>query len=196
MTRLFALLLAVLVAAAAPLAPAAAQQPPGLGLSFAGKGVMTLDVAEIEVVDEYVPPMKEPNVEHLLPVTPSDAVRLWVQDRLKAGGGSGRARIVIRTASVKETELERTGGIRGWFTKDQSERYEGRLDVEVQVDRPAQGFAGSASVSVTRSTTVAEDVSLAEREKAMLDLVRAMATDLDAQLDAAIRANLFSALIL
>ncbi|ACI99853.1 hypothetical protein [Rhodospirillum centenum] len=190
-----ALLLALLLAVALPSGPAAAQQT-GPGLSFAEKGAITLDVAEIEVVNEYVPPLKEPNVEHLLPVTPADTVRLWVQDRLKAGGGSGRARVVIRDASVVEAELERTTGIRGWFTKDQSERYEGKLAVEVLVERPAQGFSGAASVAVARSTTVAEDVSLAEREKAMLDLVRAMAADLDAQLDAAIRANLFPAIIL
>lgn len=169
-----------------------AQQRQAQGFSFQQQGPIMLDVAEIEVVDDYTAPMKEPNVEHLIPMSPADAVRLWAADRLKADGTVGRARVVIRDAAVKEVPLQRTEGVRGWFTKDQSERYEGTLSVEVQVEGPG-GYTGFTSVAVARSTTVPEDVSLAEREKAMLALVQSMAADLDAQLDAAIKSNLFRA---
>ncbi|HYC04018.1 MAG TPA: hypothetical protein VED40_12015 [Azospirillaceae bacterium] len=179
----------------APLAvPAAAQQAPGFG--FTQGEPIVLDVAEIEVSNDYAPPMKEPNVEHMVPVTPAESVRLWVQDRLKAGGSSGRARVVIRRASVVEVPLERTGGIKGWFTKDQSERYEGRLEVEVHVDQPGRRFNGYTTASVVRTTSVAEDVSVAERERTWLTLVREMAQDLDQQLTAGIKANLSPVMIL
>ncbi|HYE49170.1 MAG TPA: hypothetical protein VEB20_06260 [Azospirillaceae bacterium] len=173
--------------------PAAAQAP---GFGFAGQEPILLDVAEIEVVNEYTAPLKDPNIEHQIAVTPAESVRLWVQDRLRAGGSAGRARVVIRQASVVEVPLERTGGVRGWFTKDQSERYEGRLEVEIQVEQPGKGFSGYTSAAVTRSTTVAEDVSVAEREKVWLTLVRDMARDLDERLTAGIKANLSPVTIL
>lgn len=185
-----ALLLAAAIAALAPTAVAQQAAPQGFG--FQQKGAITLDVATVDVVDAYAEPMREPNVEHLLAVSPSDAVRLWAADRLKAGGGTGRAQVIIRDAAVKEVPLQRTEGVRGWFTKDQSERYDASLTVEVRVDGPG-GYSGFTTVVVGRSTTVPEDVSLAEREKAMLALVQALAADLDAKLDEAIRTNLFRA---
>jgi hypothetical protein len=173
--------------------PALAQ---GGALDFTAKDPITLDVASIEVESEYVAPMKDPNVDHLITITPSDAVRLWASQRLKAGGSQGRARVVIRDASVKEKELERTTGIKGWFTKDQSEQYDGRIQVDILVEGTARGFTGSASATVARSTSVPEDVSLAERDKTMLTLVRELATDLDSQLEPAIKANLFPVVII
>ncbi|WP_119677321.1 hypothetical protein [Indioceanicola profundi] len=186
MRRLLAPFLFLLVAM-----PALAQTA---GFGVADKQPITLDVASIEVDDQYVPPMRDPHVEHVIPVSPAEAVRLWTQDRLRAGGSQGTARVVIRNASVMEEPLERTGGIRGWFTKDQSERYTGRLQVEIVVENG--GFQGTATTNVARSTTVPEDVSLAEREKVMLELVRNLARDLDSQLEPAIRQHLFPVLIL
>ncbi|MDG5496878.1 hypothetical protein [Niveispirillum sp. BGYR6] len=173
--------------------PALAQ---GGALDLSMKDPITLDVASIEVESEYVAPMKEPNVDHLITITPSDAVRLWASQRLKAGGSQGRARVVIRDASVREKELPRTTGIKGWFTKDQSEEYDGRLQVDIIVEGSARGFSGSVSATVTRSTSVREDVSLAERDKTMLAMVKEMAADLDRQMEPAIKSNLFPVVII
>ncbi|SNR89060.1 hypothetical protein SAMN05880556_101370 [Azospirillum sp. RU38E] len=173
--------------------PALAQ---GGALDLSAKDPITLDVASIEVESEYVAPMKEPNVDHLITITPSDAVRLWASQRLKAGGSQGRARVVIRDASVREKELPRTTGIKGWFTKDQSEEYDGKLQVDIIVEGTARGFSGSVSATVTRSTSVREDVSLAERDKTMLAMVKEMAADLDRQMDPAIKSNLFPVVII
>lgn len=186
---LFALPLLMLLA---PLS-AAAQSA---GFDFGGKAPILLDVATIDVESTYTPPMRDPYVDHLIPVTPTDAVRLWVTARLKAGGTQGRARVIIHDASVKEQALERTSGVKGWFTKDQSEKYEGKIQVEIVVDGTSRGFGGSASALVGRSTTVEEDVSLAEREKTMLALVRDLAADLDSQVDPAIRSSLFPVVII
>lgn len=173
--------------------PALAQ---GGALDLSAKDPITLDVASIEVESDYVAPMKEPNVDHLITITPSDAVRLWASQRLKAGGSQGRARVVIRDASVREKELPRTTGIKGWFTKDQSEEYDGRLQVDIIVEGTVRGFSGSVSATVTRSTSVREDVSLAERDKTMLAMVKEMAADLDRQMDPAIKSNLFPVVII
>jgi hypothetical protein len=189
----FVALLPAVLMLTGPLQAGAGGSPQGF--SFAAKGTITLDVAQIEVISPYTPPLAAPHVEHRIAVSPSDAVRLWTADRLKAGGQNGTARIIIRDASVKETSLPRTEGVRGWFTKDQSEQYEGRLTVEIQVSKP-NGFSGTVTASTSRSTSVAEDVSLAEREQAMLALVQGLIADLDSQLDPEIKATLFPVVIL
>jgi len=185
--RAFLLLAALLL----PTGVTLAQQP---GFSFADSPPIALDVARIEVEVAYVPPMQDPHVDHVLAVTPTDAVRLWAQSRLKAVGSEGTATVIVRQASVVEKPLERTGGVRGWFTQDQSERYDGTLQVEVVAQHPGRGFQASASAAVSSSTSVAEDVTLAEREKTMLSLVQAMARELDSRMVPAIR-NYFGPLI-
>lgn len=172
--------------------PAAAQSI----VDFSGREPIVLDVASIEVESQYVAPMAPPNIDHELPLTPSDAVRLWASTRLKAGGPQGKARVIIKDASVKEIDLDRTKGIKGWFTKDQSQKYEGKFAVDIVIEGTARGFSGSVSAAVARSTTVAEDVTLAQREKTMTDLVRDMAGDLDVELDKSIRANMFPVIII
>jgi hypothetical protein len=187
-------LLALVVAA--PLLPALPVLAQSAGVDFTNREPIVLDVASIEVESPYVPPMKPPNVDHLLTLSPSDAVRLWASSRLKAGGTQGRARVIIQDASVKEQDLERTTGIKGWFTKDQSQKYEGRLQVEIIVDGTARGASGRVSAKVTRATTVAEDVTLDEREKTMQALVSDLAGDLDTELDKSIRANMFPVILI
>lgn len=182
-------------ALAAPLLtalPVAAQS----ALDFPSREPIMLDVANIEVESQYAAPLKAPNIEHELPLTPSDAVRLWASERLKAGGTQGKARVIIKEASVREIDLDRTKGFKGWFTKDQSQKYEGKLQVDIVVEGTSRGFNGSVSAAVARSTTVAEDVTLAQREKTIGDLVHDLAGNLDVELDKSIRANLFSVIIL
>lgn len=183
----FALTVPVLVAL-----PATGQS----ALDFANREPIVLDVANIEVESHYVAPQKAPNIDHELPLTPSDAVRLWASTRLKAGGTQGKARVIIKEASVREIDLDRTKGLKGWFTKDQSQKYEGKLQVDIVVEGTSRGFSGSVSAAVARSTTVAEDVTLAQREKTIGDLVHDLAGDLDVELNKSIRANLFAVIIL
>lgn len=172
--------------------PAAAQAI----VDFSSREPIVLDVASIEVESQYAAPMAPPNIDHELPLTPSDAVRIWATSRLKAGGPQGRARVIIKDASVREIDLDRTKGIKGWFTKDQSQKYEGKFQVDIVVEGTSRGFTGSVSASVARSTTVAEDVTLAQRETTMNDLVRGLASDLDVELDKSIRANMFPVIII
>ncbi|MFV3131386.1 hypothetical protein [Niveispirillum sp. KHB5.9] len=184
------------IALAAPLLavlPAAAQSA---GVDFSNRDPIVLDVASIEVESRYSPPMQPPNVDHEIPVTPSDAVRLWASSRLKAGGSQGKARVIIRDASIVELDLKTTKGIKGWFTKDQSQKYEGKIQVEISVEDTSRGVTGAVSAAVSRATTVAEDVTLAQREKTMLELVRDLAGDMDVELDKSIRTNMFPAILI
>ena len=162
-------------------------KPPAV--SFAGQTI-DLDVAVIDVVDQYRPPMAKPNVEHLAPNSPGQAVRRWAAERLRAVGNAGSAQIMILDASILEQQLARENGVTAIFTTQQSQRYDGRIDVKVVCQSPATGLTGYAQAMASRSSTVPEDISLAGREATWDKLVRGMMEDLDSRLSQAMRDGL------
>jgi hypothetical protein len=149
-----------------------------------------LNVAEVEVVSEYEPPFKDPNVEHLFPLPPEQAARRWARDRIVAAGTEGRARVVIKRASVVEVPLELTEGVRGYFTTEQAQRYDAVVEVAIEVRGPRGYRDGFATAQAERSRTVPEDVTLNERERIWFDITEALMKDFDAEMDRNIRRHL------
>lgn len=184
----------VLAASLAALALSACQStPPRVAprpIDFSGFGPIVLAAGSIDVVDAHRP-AGDAHVEQRAAVPPAEAVRRWAAERLQAAGGPGRVRLTIRDASIVEVQLPRTGGVKGYFTNDQAQRYDGRIDVEVTGEVPGEtSFRGVTRATVTHSTTVPENVSLTDREATFLDLTRRMMEELNARLDAGIRKDL------
>lgn len=185
--------LLMLIASAALLAACAQAPPPSPrfpDITFQQFGKFNLAVSRIEIVREYVPPLRAPNVDHLFPVPPMQMAEQWARDRLVAAGGPGELRYVIKRASVVESELPRTTGIRGAFTKDQSQRYEAVVEVELEV-RNERGYRdGLVTARAERRQSVAEDVSVAERERAWFAMTEALGRDLNQELERNIQSAL------
>ena len=148
-----------------------------------------LKVARIEVVPAYVSPAKKPNVEHLFPVVPAVAAARWLRDRLRAVGGRGFVRATVLQGGVVEVPLEKTTGLTGLFTIDQSERYDAVLEVRIQIFREDGSEAAMVSSRAERSRTVAEDITPYAREKIWFAMTEAMLNDLNAQLERQIRTH-------
>jgi hypothetical protein len=165
-------------------------RPQARQISFANLAPISFDVAKIEVVQQYQPPQVAPNVDHLTPVPPSDAIRRWANERVRAMGTSGTMRVIIKDASITETHLAGTTGVRGAFTTDQSERYDGRLSVDLVVEVPSRRFQGYTGATVARTISVPENVSLQGRDDAWHSLVERMMADLNAKLEEGIDGNL------
>ena len=159
-------------------------------LSYAHFGTIPLDVKRIEVVRGYALPAKKPNVEHLFPVSPMASAERWVRDRLKAAGRAGVAQATISRASVIEVPLKRTQGVRGVFTKDQAERYDGLIEMTVRILGDDGRQKASVMSRAERSRTVAEDISLIDREKVWFEMTEAMMNDLNASLQRQINTHL------
>ncbi|ALG70551.1 hypothetical protein VY88_06635 [Azospirillum thiophilum] len=178
----------LLLAACQSTPPRPAPRP----IDFSNFGPIVLNAGIVDVVDSYRP-MGAKHVEGRSPVPPAEAVRRWAAERLQAAGGPGRVRVTIRDAGIVEVPLPTKKGISGYFTNDQAQRYDGRIEVEVAGEVPdtgSGGFRGVTRSTVTQSTTVAENISLADREATFLDLTRRMMDDLNARLDAGIRKDL------
>ena len=158
-------------------------------LTFVHLKPIKLDVATIEVVSQYRPPMKPPNVEHLFPTPPLKALRRWAGDRLKAVGKSGSARLVIHKASAVETKLAKKTGFTATFTKQQSRRYDLAVEATLEIF-PAGRQKGYAMAKATRFSTLREDASINKRQRLWFDLTEALFRDFDAEMEKNIRRHL------
>lgn len=146
-----------------------------------------LAVSRVVVVEYYQSSKEKPYVEAEFPLLPARAAIQWLKDRLSPVGGPGFARATVMNGSVVETSLQRSRGIRGAFTKDQSERYDGTLLVKIEILDDFGGQQGFVSSEVKRSTTVSEDVSLADREQTWFRMTEEMIKDLDSSLEEQVR---------
>jgi len=151
-------------------APAPQSFPP---LNFSAQPKIKLAVAEIRVIENYKSPMTAPNVEQNFPVSPSAAIKQWVEGRLQAVGSSGILEITINDASVIERPLPRTQGIKGFFTNDQSEQYDATLHVALRLYDGERAIAvAEGDVRVTKSRSIAEDATVAQREQIYYAMTR------------------------
>lgn len=169
-------LAALTVAACANVPP---PQRPMPNFDYAKYPQVELNVASIQVVD-YIPTMQAGYVEHLMPQPLPTAISTWARTRFKAVGTKGTAFITVKDATVIGIDLQRSSGIRGVFTVDQAERYDGRVIVEIRVEGREPEPNGSGLVKVERSQTISEDASLQARDRLWTDIEEKMVSDLDA----------------
>lgn len=125
-------------------------------------------VSSIEIVDEYKPPMRPPYIEHLIPYSPSEAVRIWARDRLRTDGDDKTMQIIIRDGSVK------TGS---------SGRFDANLEVEIRIY--GEGVISEASIFVdaTRNIVMPTAASDETRNRAFRKLIGDMMDEFNAEME-------------
>jgi len=166
------------------------QKPAYPELTFGHLPKIRLNVATIDVTEEYKPPLRLPNVEHLSPLPPGAAMARWGQDRLEAAGTSGRARLVIERASIVEVPLPLASGVRGVFTSEQAERYDGVLEAMVEIFDAEGRSVGYARATAERRRTLPEGATLDQRERLWFEMTEGMMNDINGSLESSITRHL------
>lgn len=159
-------------------------------LTFTGRPPIALDVATVETVDEYRMPLADPHIEHRAPLAPGAAAERWARDVLRSEGTAGRAVFRVTTGSLVASPLQTTGGLRGWFTVDQAERYDSVIAGRLELFGADGRRLGDAQAQATRFQTIAENASLNDRQRLWYTLVEATAIDFATAMEAAIRREL------
>jgi hypothetical protein len=156
-------------------------------ITFTHVAPMQFDVHDVDYVQAYVPPATLPNVEHLFPVRPTVVARRWAADRVAAVGLQGIVRITLVEASVIETALDTTSGIKGAFIDDQAARYDAKVKMRIEIINSLGEIEGRAEALAHRTRSVSEGITLVEREQIWFELTEQVMRELDVELEATIR---------
>ena len=150
-------------------------------LTFANFTPVNLNVASIEVRNDYKPPMREPNVEHLFKTPPYTSAENLVRKQIVAAGTEHILRVVIEEASVVREELPVTKGFWGKLTEEPSERLKAKVSLRFElVDVAAPDIIlGHAEVLAKRNKMLMEGISLADRDRAYFSLTEDLMDDLN-----------------
>ena len=159
-------------------------------LTFQDRPPIRLDVAQVEIVQGYKAPGVAPHVDHLFPQKPADVAATWGRDVLQAAGERGMATYTVLDASATETALPRSTGLTQAFKTEQSDRYDLHIDVKLEIGNPLLATTGFVTAAANRSQTVAEDMTLNQREAVWFQMTESAMRELDGKLEAAIRDKL------
>ena len=157
-------------------------------LTFSHLKPIKLNVAKIIVEVRYKPTLREPNVEHLFPTPPAEALKQWAKDRLLPVGVFGEAKLIIIDASAVEKQLPQKEGLAAAFTRQQSQRYDATVAARLEIN--SSHGQGTAMAEVKRFTSVREDATINIRERAWFDLTESLARNFDVTLEKNIRMHL------
>ncbi len=154
-----------------------AQQP----IATPAGPVFQLDVAQIQVVE---PP----------PASPDELVDMvglltnWCRDRLQPAGSTGKAKVTIHSAFIREQTLRKvaTGGT----SFDRYRQFEGRFALHMDVTDVSKQRFGTAEGAAARSHTAPADVDTAERRRIWHAMAQDMLLDLNDNLEANIQGRL------
>ena len=153
-------------------------------LSFVRYQPIHMDVSNIEIVEEYKSPQREPYVEHLMPYAPAEAVRIWVKDRLRAVGMEKTLQVIIREGSVVSVPIRKDTAVGDLVTLNRDKRYDAKLEVELRVYGTQSAISESnVSVSATRSITIPEKASANRREALMRQMISDLMETVNAELE-------------
>lgn len=134
-------------------------------ISFKQYQPIYLDVGNVDFVEEYKSPRQEPYVEHLLPITPAEATKQWVKDRIRAVGLNHTLQVIIKDASVKAVPLAQQGSsLTAVFSDNPTRRYDARLEVEMRIYNDGPMSDASVTVVATQSNTINNKATLDERK--------------------------------
>ena len=182
---------AVLLASCSSAPPAPSFAP----ITFTEWPAMRVNAPSIAIQEDFVSPLAPPHVEYEMPVRPVELVRAWVRDRLRPIGSNGTFRVIIKDASVVAEKLQTKGGIEGALTTQQDTNLVAKIAVELDYEQPDQGAMVTATVNIYRTQTLAEDLSINDRDKAYYQLAKDLAADLNKQLESNVSQNMRDALL-
>lgn len=158
-------------------------------MTFANLQALQLDVARVEIVSKYQPPAQAPHIEYDMPVSPENAIKRWVQDRLQPVGKSGTLRVTILDAQATDNPLKVDTGVKSLFEKQQVSRVDVSVEVLLQILDERQFPVAEASAKASRSRTMPEGLKLNERDSILYDLVEATMLEFNTNMDPYMRTS-------
>ncbi len=158
-------------------------------LTFEQLAPVSLAVSKIEIYDQYKSPMTGRNIEHEFSTTPAAAARRLIEKKLAATGTRQILRVYIDDASVVRDNLPVAKDFWGEFSREPSEKMLARVALRFELvnEEAPDIVVGRASVVSDRTRSLLENTSLADRDRAYLNLTEELMSDLYAGFKTVVR---------
>lgn len=142
-----------------------------------------MTVSSIELVEDYKSSMRPPNVEHLIPYSPAEAMRIWTRDRLRTAASSKKTmQVIIRNGSVTASNgSSRAISWIPWVGGGGNTRYDAKLEVELRIYGEGVISEASVFINATRNATFSDKLSAADRNLAFRKLIADMMEEFNAE---------------
>lgn len=149
-------------------------------LRFEDQSPIKLKVSKIEVISEFTPSFRRPNVEHLFPISIEKTAKTWARDRLEAVDFSTDkvAQFIIKDASVTE-ELETSEKV---FEKDRM-KYRATLNVVIRISDPQKLSNAETEIQAWRELVIPADTDIAEKEKYWNGMVKKLFDEFNVRME-------------
>jgi hypothetical protein len=164
-------------------------------IAFASDRPLVLNVASVEVVSAFQASNQPPRVEQRFPIPPEAALKRWAADRLRAGGRTGSARFTIIDAAVSGKKLPTTPGLRGAFTREQAERYDGTAAATLEILDDYGNRLAVVETRAERTRTVSESARRDEIDRIRFTMIETLMAEFDREMEKAIRQHLIGWLL-
>lgn len=139
-----------------------------------------VSASNVDVVDNYNPSADPADVSSRFPTPPDIAVRRWAERRLQPGVGTGTLKFTIDSVTARQTNSAPQGTLERWTKQGGTTRYD--VVMKLTVDKVTDARMGNShhTFNVTRSVTIPDNWSIAQREAEMQTFVEEIVAAVDA----------------
>jgi hypothetical protein len=144
-----------------------------------------LDVGNIELINSNLM-IDGHHVEDSLPISPYQALSIWVNDRIKSKKNNNKLfKITVNDASVIETPLSpTTQGIKAIFTDEQIAMYKASYDVKFELyDNDPVFPKVEMEIKVNRSKSITKNMTLNDRKDLFYQLGNELIQDFNIEFE-------------
>lgn len=176
-------LLSVMALAVLAAAPACTSQTvsgkPLAELTYDHIQPLYVSAENIDVVDNYNPSADPRDVSSRFPTPPDIAVRRWAERRLQPGVGTGTLKFVIDSVTAYETGTGPQGTLERWTKQGGLTKYDVVMKLSLSKQTDARMGNSQHSFNVTRSVSIPDNWSIAQREAEMQRFVEEIVSAVD-----------------
>jgi hypothetical protein len=148
-----------------------------------------VSAANIDVVDNYNPSADPQDVSSRFPTPPDIAVRRWAERRLQPGVGTGTLRFVIDSVTAHKSAKGPENTLERWTGQGATTTYNVVMKISMSKQTDARIGNSNHAFTVTRSVTIPDNWSIAQREAEMQSFVETIVAAVDEAVMGVLRAE-------
>lgn len=157
-----------------------------VNLNFENVSPLRFNISDFQIINEYIMPMKSPNIEHIFSKTPSRVLEDFINHKFANRGNNKKAKIIIKEASIIENKILNKNILNSIFMNENKTIYSGKLSVKIEF-LSERGFVESYSnFQSLHEKTITGSLTLNNLQQVYLELLEELIKGLNMEIDAQI----------